>query len=171
MFKDCETAPDAECCRQLVHVPINKDNYFDQSASGCEATCAALERDGEDGACLPEHPECDTFLSYDAWPVKSNGQSHSTSVGMYCLCGGRSRARVPGANFPDFTILPDEVPAADTGTTGFRRELDYDDRRELHPAEEAWHWDEVLFLASRAYTLASTHRCPPRARSRPPSRP
>ena len=145
-FSDCETAPDAECCRQLVHVPIDKDNYFDQSVSGCEATCAAMQRDGQDGACLPEHPECDTFVSHEAWPTEPDGDSHSTSVGMYCLCGGRSRARVPGASFPQFTLLSDEVPAAAAGTSGFQ---DYDEtsgfqdsegRRELD--EGAWHWPQ-----------------------------
>jgi len=155
VFQDCEVAPDAECCRQLHHFSVDKSNYFEVGATGCAAVCALIERDGEDGACMPEMVECDTFLPYDSWPEKADGTSHVASVGAYCTCGARSRARVADPNFPDFTILK-EVPAADSGTTGFTRRLD--------PAGEPWHWDEVRSPATPSPWESAR---PPLRRSQP----
>ena len=130
-FSDCVTAPDQECCRAIAHFPISKANYFDTSATGCEALCASMERTGQDGSCLPESPNCDNFLDFDSWPEKADGSSHSASVGAFCLCGARTRARVP-----DFTILDYEIPAADAVTASFGESR----RRKLH--DDDWHWPE-----------------------------
>ena len=138
VFQDCANAPDHECCKQVSTFPISRTNYFDVAATGCSALCNILERAGEDGACLPEHPACDTFRSYADWPTKSDGSSHVASVGAYCLCGARPRARVP-----DFTILGNDVPAADALTSSFGESA----RRRTHESDE-WHWPDRAAAAS-----------------------
>lgn len=138
-FVDCVLARDEECCRQITHFPVSRDNYFETSITSCEAICASMERSGDDGACVPEMPACDNFLSYDAWPTKADRSSHMASVGAFCLCGARTRARVP-----DFTILDYEIPAADKVTASFEDSS----RRRVHAGDDDWHWPEIPEVTS-----------------------
>ena len=119
VFNDCETAPDTECCRLLVHFPVNKANYH-EAETGCEAACTAYGRDGEDGACLPEYPECANFIRKDKW------SDTDIAVGAYCMCGAKTRA------FSQNSDVDSQLPAASMRTTGFGRALQQD----------TWRWDQ-----------------------------
>lgn len=87
LFIDCDDADDAECCRKLATFPISKDNYFDIGATQCADICLFDGRSGEDGACMPQDPECANWNTYEDWPMNTDGSSKTTSVQAWCLCG------------------------------------------------------------------------------------
>lgn len=87
LFSDCDVADDAECCRKLATFPISKDNYHDLSATQCADICLFAGRVGEDGACMPQDPECANWNTFEDWPVNTDGSSKTTSVQSFCLCG------------------------------------------------------------------------------------
>ena len=137
LFTDCDTAADAECCRQLHYFPVEASTYFSDSVTGCADVCLALGRLGEDGSCMPNDPECAhknrtktprlhaqvsvAFLgrcinwqTQENWPKKGNGQSRVMSVGAYCLCGPLDRSKLKEQSA---RIVKGAVRPADTTTT------------------------------------------------------
>lgn len=124
LFKDCEDAPDNECCRTLQSFHVNADNYDDPSITSCSGVCAFLGRDGSDGACMPENPQCDNWVSKDKWPVDSTGKTYSRGAKAWCMCSGKSRGRQPVftsfagvSNVPKSQRLSNSVPAGSASTT------------------------------------------------------
>jgi hypothetical protein len=87
LFLECDDADDAECCRKLATFPVSKDNYFDLRATQCADICLFDGRSGEDGACMPQDPECANWNTHEDWPVNTDGSSKTTSVQAWCLCG------------------------------------------------------------------------------------
>lgn len=123
LYKNCESAPDSECCATLQKFHININNYDDASVTSCSGICALLGRDGSDGACLPENPRCNNWHNKQTWPSQGS-QTYSEEVGAWCLCSGKSRARQPKATiFDGVTNVPTEeqlarsVPAGSASTT------------------------------------------------------
>jgi hypothetical protein len=123
LYKNCEIAPDSECCATLQKFHINANNYDDPSVTSCSGICALLGRDGSDGACLPENPQCNNWHSKQDWPTQGT-ETYSEEVGAYCLCSGKSRGRQPTAtmfngvtNVPTEAQLARSVPAGSAATT------------------------------------------------------
>jgi hypothetical protein len=123
LYKNCESAPDGECCATLQKFHINKNNYDDASVTSCSGICALLGRDGEDGACLPENPQCNNWHTKDRWPMQGD-TTYSEEVGAWCLCSGKSRGRQPKAtifdgvsNVPTASQLARSIPAGSAATS------------------------------------------------------
>lgn len=123
LYKNCETAPDSECCATLQEFHININNYDDPTVTSCSGICALLGRDGSDSSCLPENPQCNNWLPKQEWPTQGT-QSYSEEVGAWCLCSGKSRGRQPkGTIFDGVTNVPTDaqlarsVPAGSAATT------------------------------------------------------
>ena len=123
LYKNCESAPDSECCATLQKFHINYNNYDDSAVTSCSGICALLGRDGSDGSCLPENPQCNNWKSKQTWPTQGD-HTYSEEVGAWCLCSGKSRGRQPKStifdgvsNVPTDAQLARSVPAGSAATT------------------------------------------------------
>ena len=144
---ECAAAPPSQCCKLEHyfsvtggdHCPVGGTTtttgntscsiangsaaYFTQP-TGCEASCMAIARSGNDDDCLPINPECANYVGPTAFPHLP------TTVGTWCLCGPMERSLV------------------ELGTAFSRRK-----RRALQEAEWDWEeepWDGQPIGAIRA---------------------
>ena len=66
-----------------------------QTTTGCKGYCAAaFQREGDDDTCMPDVPECNNWVSPDAWP-----SGEAVVVSTQCICGPKLESLIDAGTY------------------------------------------------------------------------